>query len=337
MKRFLKQSTLYIFLLLGLLLIYLEISSEIVKSRHFENYETESNLLVLKSNEEYDLLFMGISHARNFSRHKNHLRIEDILEKKMINIGQGGGRCGINEQLYYLDYFYRKGNTTPIVVYIISPPLFFSETLPIASSTFDREPFELDFFLNYLFFKTENKKERLTSYIQSKLDPRWLSYKPYSRDSKDGKLDSVDFKKVEAGQQMVYKDTMAFRRFEKSTERVEETIKLAIERESKVILLIPPALFGKWKGHEEVEKFAKRMQKLNGVQYFDFSESVLSPEYYYDHHHLNTKGVIYFTENFLKPIFIKEKSYVNNKENQVTKKSNSSVFSDRITKGHLFF
>ena len=35
-------------------------------------------------------------------------------------------------------------------------------------------------------------------------------------------------------------------------------------------------------------------------KYYDFSESVLIPKYYYDHHHLNSAGVDYFAENFLK-------------------------------------
>lgn len=303
MKRFLGLTLLYIFLLIGLLVLILKITSNIVKNRQFKNYETESNLLAMNHNEEYDILFMGISHARNFSRHKNHLRVEDLLDKKIINIGQGGGRCGINEQLFYLDYFYNAGNKASTVVYIISPPLFFSETLSVASNTFDNEPFNLKFFTNYLFFRTENKKERLTSYLQTKLEQPWLSYLPSSKDAQTEKLDSVDFEAIAAGQKMVYQDSIAWNRFNKSVERVEETIRLAIKNKSKVILAIPPALFGKWKGHSSVEEFAKQMQKLEGVEYYDFSESVLIPAYYYDHHHLNTNGVVYFTEHFLQPTF----------------------------------
>lgn len=302
MKQFLRLSALYILLLIGLLLIALETNSYLVKNRKFENYETESNLLVMNDNEEFDILFMGISHARNFSRYKNHLLIENLLEKKIINIGQGGGQCGINEQLFYLNYFYDKGNTASTVVYIVSPPLFFSETLPIASNTFNKEPFELKFFLDYLFFETENKQERLISYLQTKLTRSWLSNRPDSRDSNNRKLDTIDLDVVEAGQQMVYKDSLSYNRFNKSIGRVEETIRLALSNNSNVILVIPPALFGKWKGHYRIEEFGKQMEKLNGVEYYDFSESVLSIEYYYDHHHLNTDGVVYFTKNFLEPI-----------------------------------
>jgi hypothetical protein len=302
MKRFLTLISLYFFLLIGLLLISLIISSNIVKNRQFKNYETESNLLVMNNDEKFDILFMGISHARNFSRHKNHLRIEDILDKKIINIGQGGGHCGINEQLFYLDYFYNLGNTCSTVVYIISPPLFFSETLPIASNTFDSEPFELKFFIDYLFFKTENKQERLTSYLRTKLTRAWYYYKPTTLESMDEQLNVIDSNAVASGQQLVYNDSLGFHRFNKSIERVEETIQLALKNYSNVILVIPPVLFGKWEGHYNVENFAKKMQKIYGVEYYDFSMSVLSPEYYYDHHHLNTNGVVYFTNNYLKPI-----------------------------------
>ncbi len=306
MKRFLKLTALYILLLLLVLFTMLKISSYIVKKRGFQNHETESNLLVMNSKEKFDILFMGISHARNFSRYKNHQRIEEILAKEIINIGQGGGRCGINEQLFYLDYFYSKKNKASTVVYVISPPLFFSETLPIASNTFDREPFELDFFLRYISFRSENKHERLFSYWQSKLNRKWLSQKPFSSDSKNEQLDSIDVTAITKGQRMVYKDSLALNRFAKSTERVEETILLALKNKSNVVLIIPPAIFGKWKGHAKVEEFARRMQKHKGVAFYDFSETILSPEYYYDHHHLNTNGVVYFTEHYLKPALHKK-------------------------------
>ena len=66
------------------------------------------------------------------------------------------------------------------------------------------------------------------------------------------------------------------------------------------MLIIPPALFGKWKGHEETVEFCRIMNVKYGVSFHDFSMSVLEPKLYYDHHHLNTNGVEYFTEKFLK-------------------------------------
>lgn len=302
MIKFIKFTALYLTILIISLILIIASLSNIVKKRDFKNHQTESNLLIMKSNEKFDILIMGISHARNFSRYKNHLRVENILNKKIINIGQGGGSCGINEQLFYLDYFYHKENEASTVVYILSPPLLFSETLPYASNTFDYEPFEFDFLFRYLLFSSTNKKERIFSYLQTKFRRNWFFYRPHSLDSKDDKLDSINNYAVIKGQQMVYNDSLSLNRFNKSKLRIKETIHLALGNNSNVVLIIPPAIFGRWKGHENVARFAREMQGIEGVEFYDFSESVLSKEYYYDHHHLNTDGIVFFTKKYLNPI-----------------------------------
>ncbi len=303
MTRFIKHTILYLLLLLLSMTLILLLVSFHIENKGFKNHETEGNLLIMNEQENYDLLFMGISHARNFSRHKNHLKIEEILQKKIINIGQGYAKCGVNEQLFYLDYFYHKKNAATKLVYVISPPLFYSKSLPRASDTFEREPFEIDFFLRYLFFETDNKKERISTYLQSKFSRDWLYCKPKSQNGKMNKLDSLDTSAVNEGQKAAYEDVKSLERFDQSVERLTESIQLALENHSNVVLIIPPALFGKWKGHDKVANFALEMSQMDNVSYYDFSESILTPELYYDHHHLNTKGIIYFTEKYLKPIF----------------------------------
>ena len=302
MKKFLTSTLLYISLLLVCLIVVLTVISKVVKNRGFSNYETESNTLVMGSNDHYDCLIMGISHARSLSRHKNHLRIEKILNKKIINIGQGDGMGGVNEQLFYLDYFYYKGNSASTVIYIASPPMFFSKNLPIASNSFDLETFELSFLLRYLFFDSENKQERIISYLQTKITQEWYKCKPYSKDSEDEKLETINITTILEGQKKIYGDSLALQRYSKSALRAEETIQLAIENKSKVIIIIPPTSFGKFIGHEQVVEFSQKMVKLYGVEFYDFSESVLSQEFYYDHHHLNTKGVVFFTKECLYPV-----------------------------------
>ena len=176
MKKFITRIVFFLTVFFTFIIFLAKTTSIIVKNRQFENYETESNLLIYKNSSSYNFMFMGISHARNFSRHKNHLRVENILDKSFINIGQGNGACSVNEQLYYLEYFYKKNNSVNTIVYILSPPILFSETLPQAANTFDREAFEFDFLFNYLTFKTENKYERLWSYIRTKTQYKWLVY-----------------------------------------------------------------------------------------------------------------------------------------------------------------
>jgi hypothetical protein len=302
MNRFVFKSIVYLLSLFGIGLLLLVGSSYIVKKRSFTNYQTDGNLLFYKTNTKYDVLIMGISHARNFSRYKNHLQIEKILQKSVINIGQGNGSCGANEQLFYLDYFYHLKNRSNQVIYILSPPMFFSEDLPKASNTFVYEPFEFSFFYRYLFYNSENKKERLISYLQSAISKQWLTNYPNSLESMDIKLERIDKAEVERGQDLAYGKSLSYDRFNKSIKTVEATIDLALKHHSKVLLIIPPALFGKWRGHDDVVNFAHKMVLKDKVEFFDFAETVIEPKYYYDHHHLNTNGVRYFTEKYLKPM-----------------------------------
>lgn len=303
MNKFIIKTVLVSILFVLIMLICLIVSSEIVKKRHFNNYNTESNTLFLESNRSYDLMFMGISHARNFSRYKNHLKVESILNSKIVNIGQGKGACGVNEQLFYFNYFLKKGNSTTKIIFVLTPPMLFSETLPIASNTFNNEIFEMQFLLDYLDFNSQNKFERVISYLQRKLHPIWLLKQPNTIESLETSLDSLDSAAVSKGQDIAYSGSnLNMTQFIKSTMIVEKLILISKQEDIEVSLLIPPALFGKWRGHEETLNFAKEMQKkYTNVDVLDGSETVLEPKYYYDNHHLNTAGIIYFTQSFLKP------------------------------------
>ena len=169
MRKFLIKIIIYTVLLSLFMVCCLIGSSYIVNKRNFKNSQTESNTLIIKENEKFDLLLLGISHARNFSRYGNHEKIEKILQKKIINIGQGSGFCSINEQFFYLDYFYSEGNKTDEVCIVLTPPMLSSETLPIASNTFENEIFDFSpssvvkftptnlFFLNFIKFDGARK------------------------------------------------------------------------------------------------------------------------------------------------------------------------------------
>lgn len=289
---------------LAILLLLLKGSSAIVESRGFTNSNTESNTLFIEDDMKYDILFMGISHARNFSRHENHSRIEKILDARIANIAQGKGKCGANEQLFYLKYFLSKGNQAPLIIYVLSPPLLFSETLPLATNTFDEETFSLEFLSHYLTFDSNNKEARLMSYISSKLHGEWLKKQPNTSTSKDVSLKSIDSLAIIEGQNLAYGgESMNFDQFEKTSNIIEQTVSFANEADIDMLLIIPPALFGQWRGHNEVLKFAEKLKNnYQNVGVADYSNSILEPQLYYDNHHLNTKGIVQFTETYLKPV-----------------------------------
>lgn len=302
MKRYLRNTALFIIALFILVTLLALATSHMVYNRGFENWESESNLLMMKKNQEYGLLIMGISHARNFTRHKNHLRVEKILDKKMINIGIGGGDCGTNDQHFYLKYFYSTGNKTDKVLYVLSPTIMTKGFGNKASNTFELEPLKLDFFVQYLGFETDNKYERLFYYVKSKFSKKWFRLKPKSLEIKKSALEKLDSSKIKEGLKLLLVEGERLDEFQRNSQMVEETIRLARANQSEIVFIIPPALFGKWMGHFKVMDFLEAMNTKYGTRYYDFSESVLIPKYYYDHHHLNSAGIEYFTENYLKEV-----------------------------------
>lgn len=301
MSTFLKKIILFALSIPIVLLVCILLTSAWVMRNDFENDETESNTLVLKENQNYDLAFMGISHARNFSRFQNHDKTAKTLNRTILNLGQGASSCGASEQLFYLRYSYQKNNTIDTILYILSPPLLYSNQLNLASTTFELEPFNLSFFFQYLKHPGENKVERLREYVASKLGPTWIAYKPKKWLPNTDTLDAMDTALVKAGFELAYPNGLQNSVYEKTCNTLIETVQTAKQHQTAVIFIIPPALFGKWEGHEETLAFCNSMKQKYGCGCIDLSMSVLEPRYYYDHHHLNSAGVHFFVEQYLKP------------------------------------
>jgi hypothetical protein len=304
MIRFLLK-VLFFLIILTIFIVGLSVfSSKLVERQGFTNDTTDkSNLLFMDSREDFDLMFMGISHARNFSRHNNHQLVSSILRKRIINIGLGNATCGTNDQLFYLEHFYNNENSVDTIIYILSPPLMFSNHLNQASNTFFYEPIKLAFIINYMLFDLgENKLERLLHYIKSKFSPYWLQHTPKKELHKVEYLDSLNMKKVQTGHDIAYRNGKDLNILERNCMIIQKTIEVAHNNNSAILFVIPPALFGKWNGHELIIEFAEKMKKNYNINYYDFSETMIESRHYYDHHHLNSVGVKVFTEEMLLPI-----------------------------------
>ncbi len=296
-----RRLLLFPILLIIILVSLIHIFSFLVRARDFKIHETDSNTLVMKQNQHYDILLSGASHARILSRHQNHYRVEEILNKSATNIAQGAASCGVEEQYFYFKYFVKENNSVDQLIYILSPSYLFSETLPFASNTFNQEYFSYKFLFSYIKFDAENKRQRIFEYIRSKLTWAWITLKPDESEAMVKALEKVDPAAVEEGFRLSYSENPSIDRFKHSCDIIEDEINFALKHNTEVLFIIPPAVFGKWPGHEQVLSYAREMKERYGCQYFDFSESVMEPKYYFDHHHLNTNGVVYFTKNYLKP------------------------------------
>lgn len=302
MKQFLIKTLLIVLLFGGTLLLGLMGGTAWVKRHTFLNHQTEGNLLVIKPNHHYDVAFMGISHARMFSRYGNHPRVEGILGKSILNLGRGNGSCGVNEQHFYLSYAYSQGVKVDTLVYFVSPVLMYAGFLNRATDTFNSEPFDFGFLMHYLRYTAENKQVRIWSYLRSKFGPHWVRTVPDTTPAMTDTLAQLDMEVVKQGFKDAFKDSLNATIFAHNAQMIEQTIALAEMHGTKVIFVSTPALFGQWPGHTETVAFFERMAQKHGTPYYDYSQAITQPNLYYDNHHLNTAGVVLFTDSLLKGV-----------------------------------
>ena len=303
MKTFIKNTVIFFIFCFTVLLFIIVCTSKIVDNRTFENDETLSNLLVFEKGDTFDLAIMGISHAREFSDYDNHSTVEKNLGKKMLNLGMGHGLCGMNEQVFFLKYAYLQDVHIDTLVFIISPPLIYSDNLNHAAKTFKLEPFRPKFLYEYLKYDADNKAERIFVYLRSKLSPEWLTHYPKLRPKMERKLTHFDSTVVSRGFEAAFKNGIDDSIFNKNSRMVEQLIVLAKEHNTEVVLMITPALFGKWWGHDNTISLCAQLKEKYGISYFDFAETIFNPELYHDHHHLNSEGLDLFTRTYMQEVF----------------------------------
>ena len=300
MKNFVIKTLVTISGVMLLLLLGGVVVSWFVERNNFENWETESNLLLIEEDEKYDLLFLGMSHCRNFARYSNQVRMEEVLNKEILNLGKGAAKSGVYNQYLYLKYFYNRRNNVKKVVYVLTPILLFSTYLDHASNTYEEEPFNLEFLKFLMDSDSPNKYQQAFYYHRSKFRAAWILHKPRSLPSMDDTLAVYSPQMVEKIFELAYLDGFEQEQILRNTAILEKTIQLAKENNSEITFFVPPALFGKWKGHDETIRFLQRMKTKYGISFEDFSEKVAEKKYYYDHHHLNSLGVDFFVKNYLK-------------------------------------
>lgn len=148
-------------------LVYMAVVSIPQIRYSFPNNATESNLLSMTKNTGYDLLFMGTSHARIFSRSKNDEIVEKILSKKMFNISKGGGHGGIFPEYLFLSRFYEEKNSAKDILYFIDPWTFYSSQWNEKNYFLEDEPVDFPFMTNAI--KEGVNRSVIINYLQSKL------------------------------------------------------------------------------------------------------------------------------------------------------------------------
>lgn len=261
----------------------------------FKPGETESNLLVMKPDTHYDMVMLGTSHGREFSRHSNHARAENILGKTFVNLSLGHGR-GIYGARIFLDYFLRIGDGADTIVYLIDPWVFYSDKWNENNDTFSEEPLNLDF----LTFIIQRKADALTiiNYLKSNISWEQFMKAPTPDTENTAHLDAIDPDAVAKRIASLYPDGLDENTFHKYEGELNKLIETARTNHMRLIFVIPPTLLGDMPG----ENALKNVLTKDGAEWHDFSNAITDPRLYFDHDHLNTKGIVTFTENYLRSL-----------------------------------
>lgn len=288
------------FILLDLFVIPLKKGTP---EKRLENWQTEANLPVIGRRQYYDLVFLGTSHSRIFSRFKNHDRVEAALGKTFINLGQGYERGGVKSQQTYLDYFYQRGNFANTLVYFVDPFIFYRNSLDDNKSLYVNEPFREDF---YSHLKDEETPADIVSFYESK-DSRGIKPTRYPEFEKSymGDISNIDEKAIQDRISHLYTDPYNQQQFDQTLGTLLETIRIARGRGMRVIVILPTTQLPQQPQDEIVIKTLRNEAKKGLFEFYDFSHAITDPQLYYDTDHLNTPGILYFTKKHLKPILDK--------------------------------
>ncbi len=292
----------FMFVMINILMawISIEIIHYFENRYHYHNWETDSDLLIMPIHKSVDLLIMGSSHARIFTRDKNHLRVEKILNKSMVDVGKGGGEGGIVTNLVMLNYFYDQEDTAKQIVYFMDAWPFFTSKWNEKSYFLTNEPINEDLFR--LCLKYHVDKDVMLNYFKSKYTIDWLERRPNTREINNDILQDVSQEAIQKRLASLYIEPYDEQVFNHYAALLEEVVRLAQAHHAKLTFIFPATLLDDNRGKDKVLKLLSTFKTKYGTDYYDYSDVIQDHTLFYDHDHLNTKGVVYFTEKYLKPL-----------------------------------
>lgn len=283
-------------------LFFLPSNNEPVEER-LSNSQTEANLPVIGKREYYDAVFLGTSHARIFSRFENHARVEKVLGKKFINLGQGYERGGVKSQQTYLNYFYERGNFATTLVYFVDPFIFYRRNLDENVSIYVNEPYRHDF--NNLLKDVETNNE-IVEFYETKAGKGIQPTKyPEFEKKYQGDISSITPEAIDDRIAHLYQDPYNKEQFDKTLSILLQTIEIARGHGMRVVVIIPTTQIPAQPRDSYVLDALRAEAKKRLFTFYDFSHVITDPSLYYDTDHLNTPGILYFTKKHLKPILDK--------------------------------
>jgi hypothetical protein len=284
--------------LLNLILPYVIL--KIVDKRFtYSDTNTEANLFVIPAGKHVGVLLMGTSHGKIYSRSGNHLRVEHILGRSMVNIAKSEG--GIIPEEVFLEYFINKKNTAGTVIYFIDPYVFYSDKWNEKNYFLNNEP--LTVALLPILAKKHIDSDVLINYAKAKFTLSYLQKTPSVINTGGESITHIDPEAVKKRLANLYPDGTDNHQFTKYAGTLEKEVRIMQKNHMRIIFIIPPSLLGKTPGEKKVVQLLKQFKNKYNISYTDCSQCITDPKLYYDHDHLNTNGVVFFTTRYLKKFF----------------------------------
>jgi hypothetical protein len=298
-KKLIQKALVFVFLNLGILtglLCYFSEQDHI----HLQNWETESNLLMMGEDQHYDVAILGTSRGRVFARDNNHRTVEQLLNKKVINLSKGGGG-GLMPAELHLSYFFHQKNTVDHIVYLVDPWVFFAPINNENNEFFLRdEPFKL--FILWKLISGGFPLKRILSYFQMITVKDWKAKSQYAAPGlTKGALKHIDTEKLEHARQH-YMGTYDQKKFKKYSQMVDKINLLAKKNGARITYIMLPMLIPDFPGASEVDRKLKNAAaNETHVAYHNCLSTMQEKRFYYDHMHFNKTGIVYFLQKYLNP------------------------------------
>jgi hypothetical protein len=258
---------------------------------------TEASFSAIPTNKQFDLVILGTSHAREFTRSGNKATVESILNTKLWNLSKGFGHGGLVSSIAAWDLFKQSKNTTKRLVYFIDPWIFYYSKWNEENFFLEDEPLKWDIFQNA--FHNKASLSVLINYVKAKFKPSYFLNQPINNTRNYKQLDSINNMKAEKQMKIYYYEAINDKSFERYKELFKE-FTLGLHKQGiELVIIIPPTLLNKEPGFDRVWNF---LSTIKNIKLYDHSQAVRDPKLYYDISHLNSTGIEYYTNNYLKAV-----------------------------------
>ncbi|HOZ46161.1 MAG TPA: hypothetical protein PLO37_07250 [Candidatus Hydrogenedentes bacterium] len=270
--------------------------------RDLDQCQTDSVLLAMPQDTQFDLAILGSSRAKLFTRIRPNIEcLERTLGTRVFGMATPFGG-GIVPAKLYLDSFYAQGNRADTVLLFLDPFMLFCRGPNEGHKLVYWEPFRFSFFVRMV--REGFDYRRLVTYIRSKFLWNHIAQKPIELGRHDETLSSdlLDPERMSMRMNSLYPDGLDPAQFTRYAKTLRDVIATGQRQGARMIIAFAPTLLGDDPGRPMVAAFLDELQAQHEFEVYDFTHAVADPGLFADYDHLNSAGVEEFVSRTLKPL-----------------------------------